>query len=48
MVDIDYNDEKPIKEEIEILVKSLKPGQKMRPLTDFLHPTDYTEQLIAR
>ena len=47
MVDIDYDDEKPTNEEIEILVKSLTPGQRLPTLTDFLCPANYTEQLIA-
>ena len=34
-------------EELEILLKSLQPGKKLPPLTDFFYPADYIEQLIA-
>ena len=47
MVDICDCGHKPRKKELKILVRSLKPGKKLPPLTDFFHPADYTEQLIA-
>ena len=47
MVDISGYGDKPSKEEIEILVGSLKPGKKLPPLTDFFYQANYYEQLIA-
>ena len=47
MVNICDCGDKPSNEELKIFVKSLKPGKKLPPLTDFFYPADYTEQLIA-
>ena len=47
MVNICDCGDKPSNEELKILVRSLKPGKKLPPLTDFFYPTDYIEQLIA-
>ena len=47
MVDINDYGEGPTDEELEILVRSLKPGKKLPPLTDFFYPANYIEQLIA-
>ena len=50
MVDVnDYDDDAPTptEQELKILVKLLKPGKKLPPLTDFFYPANYTEQLIA-
>ena len=49
MVDVnDYGDGPTLTdEELKILVKSLKPGKKLPPLTDFFYPANYTEQLTA-
>ena len=47
MIDINDCGEKPNDEEFEILLRSLKPGKKLPPLTDFFYPANYTEQLIA-
>ena len=47
MVNINDYNEKPSDENIEMLLKSLKPGKKLPLLTDYFYPYDYPEQLIA-
>ena len=36
----------PTKEEIQILLKSLKPGQKLPLLNDLKYPEHYYNQLV--
>ena len=43
----EHDDEKSTAEEFEILAKSLKSGQKLATLSNFLYPADYTDQLMA-
>ena len=47
MVDLVNFNDNPTEEEFEFLVRSLKLGKKLPPLTDFFYPADYAEQLIA-
>ena len=37
----------PSKDEIEILLKSLKPGKELPPLVDTVQLDDYADQLLA-
>ena len=46
MIDVYYCDYESTKEEIQILLMSLKPGQKLPPLNDLNHPDVYHEQLV--
>ena len=46
MIDMYNCDYKPTKEEIQILLKSLKPGQKLPLLNDLEYPDAYPNQLI--
>ena len=43
----DCHKDKPTKEEIRILLESLKPGKKLPLLNDWLSPKGYHEQLIC-
>ena len=43
VVDCGYE---PTEKEIQILLKSLKPGQKLPLLNDIAHPESYPDQLI--
>ena len=47
MIDVYDCGYEPTKEEIKILLKSLKPGQKLPLLNDLSYPDDYHEQLIC-
>ena len=47
MVNISHYGEKPTNEEIEILLKSLKPGKKWPLLIDYPYTEHYPGQLIA-
>ena len=47
MIDIQDCGEGPTKEEIQILLKSLKPGMKLPLLNDYGCTDLYLEQLIA-
>ena len=48
MIDIHNCGEGPTKEEIQILLKSLKPGMKLPLLNDYGCTDYYLEQLIAK
>ena len=47
MIDIQDHGKEPSEEEIEILIKSLKPGMKLPLLNNYGFPDHYLEKLIA-
>ena len=47
MIDVHDCGYKPTKEEIQILLKSLKCGQKLPLLNDLEYPNNYPDQLIC-
>ena len=47
MIDVYDCGHEPTKEEIQILLKSLKPGQKLPLLNDLRYSDDYPDQLIC-
>ena len=47
MIDIENAGKCPTNEEIQLLLKSLKPGMKLPLLNDYDCPENYLEQLIA-
>ena len=47
MISIHDCGEDPTKEDIQILLESLKPGMKLPLLNDYNHKDCYIEQLIA-
>ena len=47
MIDVHDCGYKPTKEEIRILLKSLKCGQKLPLLNDLEYPNNYPDQLIC-
>ena len=46
MINIYDCDRSPANEEMQIMLKSLKPGKKLPLLIDFQYPNNYLEQLI--
>ena len=46
MIDVYDCGYKPTKEEIQTLLKSLKPGQKLPLLNDLKYPDHYPDQLV--